>query len=201
MAKHWYLCKAGVTLRNQINALYPNRDKSSDGSVGDLSHANRKSDHNPNSAGAVRAVDIDEDLGYTGARGFSQAARRIVDALCASKDARITYIIYEGRITVKGTNLQQWKTYTGSNAHKHHFHVSFSSDARLYDDPREFNLTGAPVATIPSNVTPDEFYLVRSGDTLWGISRKFTTSVGYIKQINGLSSDMIRVGQKLRIKG
>ncbi len=42
------LCAAGVTLRNQVNRAFPNRDRRSDGWVGDSSHSARKSDHNPN---------------------------------------------------------------------------------------------------------------------------------------------------------
>lgn len=43
-------------------------------------------------------------------------------------------------------------------------------------------------------------YIVRSGDTLGHIARKYKVSVRQIKSWNGLKSDMIRVGQKLRIK-
>src|SRR6187431_1563394 len=50
----WRLAKALEELRGEVNAKWPNRDKSSDGSVGDLSHQARKSDPNPNSAGVVR---------------------------------------------------------------------------------------------------------------------------------------------------
>lgn len=44
-------------------------------------------------------------------------------------------------------------------------------------------------------------HTVRSGDTLWSISRSYDVSVATIKSLNGLSSDHIRVGQKLRLAG
>lgn len=43
-------------------------------------------------------------------------------------------------------------------------------------------------------------YKVNSGDTLWLISKKFGTTITQIKQLNGLTSDMIYIGQKIEIK-
>ena len=43
------------------------------------------------------------------------------------------------------------------------------------------------------------YYNVKSGDTLSGIAKKFHVSVKQLKAWNGLKSDMIRPGQKLRI--
>lgn len=42
-------------------------------------------------------------------------------------------------------------------------------------------------------------YTVQPGDTLYGISRRHGTSVNAIKSANGLSSDLIRIGQVLAI--
>ncbi len=47
--------------------------------------------------------------------------------------------------------------------------------------------------------SPTTEYTVRSGDTLSGIARRYDTTVSAIKAANGISSDMIRVGQKLVI--
>ncbi len=44
-------------------------------------------------------------------------------------------------------------------------------------------------------------YTVKRGDTLWEISRDHGTTVGAIKSLNGLRSDLIYPGQKLRISG
>jgi len=40
---------------------------------------------------------------------------------------------------------------------------------------------------------------VQKGDTLWGLSRKYDTTVAQIKQLNHLSSDLIRIGQTLHV--
>ena len=52
------LAKSLETLRQQIDQLAPNRDKDNDGWIGDTSHQTRKSEHNPDSNGVVRALDI-----------------------------------------------------------------------------------------------------------------------------------------------
>ena len=44
------------------------------------------------------------------------------------------------------------------------------------------------------------YYNVRGGDTLSGIALKYRTSVSKIKKLNGLRTDFIKKGQKLRIK-
>ncbi|CCH49206.1 LysM peptidoglycan-binding domain-containing protein [Pseudodesulfovibrio piezophilus] len=42
-------------------------------------------------------------------------------------------------------------------------------------------------------------YVVRNGDTLWSISKKFGTTVNTIKRSNGLRSSRLKIGQKLYI--
>ncbi|OLS36882.1 LysM peptidoglycan-binding domain-containing protein [Bacillus sp. MRMR6] len=44
-------------------------------------------------------------------------------------------------------------------------------------------------------------YTVKSGDTLSGIAKAYGTTVTELKSLNGLTSDMIYVGQKLTVKG
>ncbi|MBM7602157.1 LysM repeat protein [Metabacillus crassostreae] len=41
--------------------------------------------------------------------------------------------------------------------------------------------------------------VVKSGDTLWSLSRQYDTSVGEIKNANGLSNDFLRIGQVLEL--
>lgn len=44
------------------------------------------------------------------------------------------------------------------------------------------------------------YHRVRSGQTLGGIARKYRTTVSRIKRLNGLRSNNIRVGQRLRVR-
>ncbi len=44
-------------------------------------------------------------------------------------------------------------------------------------------------------------HTVKSGDTLSGIATKYGTTVANIKKLNGLTSNNIKIGQKLKVKG
>lgn len=51
----------------------------------------------------------------------------------------------------------------------------------------------------PSNISNCEQYEVQKGDTLSLISQAFGTTVRKLKELNGLKSDNLRVGQKLLV--
>jgi len=131
------LAKSLITLIDQVDAKHPRRDKSSDGSIGDAAHQATQSDHNPNAAGVVTALDLDRDI----AAGFS--ARNLAEALVASRDPRIKYIISNGQIISSKVSPWQWRPYTGANAHREHIHVSVDADPALYDDARPWAIGGA----------------------------------------------------------
>src|SRR5699024_8972055 len=104
----YYLAASLNKLRDEVNALWPNRSRVSDGWIGDTSHQARKSDHNPDyaSGGVVRAIDITDN-------GI------VVNPLSAhtANDSRVFYVIYNRRIYQPSTG---WKPYSGSNPHTQH---------------------------------------------------------------------------------
>ena len=57
---------------------------------------------------------------------------------------------------------------------------------------------GATSNTSNSNST--KTYKAVSGDSLWGIAQKYNMSVNQLKQLNNLTSDMIYIGQTLKVK-
>lgn len=116
------LCAAGKTLREQIDDAFLDRDRSSDGWIGDSRHSARVSDHNPDENGWVRAIDIDKDL-----RSHKSAAFDLADQLriCGKSDKRIKYVIFSSKIASQKSKFE-WKPYDGLNPHNHHIHVSFT---------------------------------------------------------------------------
>jgi len=126
-----------VALRNEINARYPNRDKSSDGWIGDAAHASRQSDHNPDARGIVHALDIDEDLDGNPADAGAEL-QWLVDHLVAKRDRRVSYIIYEGRMwrSYAKPGIPAWTPakYTGANPHTKHVHISILSTPEAEQD-------------------------------------------------------------------
>lgn len=149
----WRNCNASMTLVAGINAKWPNRDKSSDGTIGDAAHATQASDHNPfvivNDVGIVRARDIDKD-GVDIAWLFEELRK-----LGAAGDPRLTgggYLIYNRRIT--SPDFKTWRVYTGSNAHTLHGHVSFSRDRAGFDSTVPWSFLTAAPAPAPAPKTP-----------------------------------------------
>jgi hypothetical protein len=116
-----------ATLRDQINATYPNRSKLSDGWIGDAAHAARASDHNPNDAGVVTALDITHDP------AGGPDTWQLAEVLRQRKDPRIKYVISNGRIFSSVVSPWTWRRYAGTNKHAHHIHISVSPDPALYD--------------------------------------------------------------------
>ena len=120
------LSKSAIQLREQIDDAFPGRDRTSDGWIGDTRHAARKSDHNPDEQGWVRAIDIDRDLAGKGKK--PDLMPDLVDqirALAKSGDKRISYIIFDGKIA-SPRKAWCWRPYDGINQHRHHAHISFT---------------------------------------------------------------------------
>lgn len=52
---------------------------------------------------------------------------------------------------------------------------------------------------VPYTSPTDEYYTVEKGDSLWSIANKFNTTVANLKSLNNLSSNLLQIGQKLKI--
>lgn len=140
----WTLVPCLVALRGEFNRIAPNRDRASDGSIGDTAHQNTNSDHNADEDSAalrdhdtdskneVHAIDVDKDLRVPGL-----TMQRVVDHLVTrcrtGAERRLTYIIYNRRLYSGVTGWRaEGRPYDGANAHTEHAHFSAS-----YDTARE----------------------------------------------------------------
>lgn len=154
----WRLAKSLIQLRKQIDDLVPNRDKSSDGSVGNLAHQQTKSDHNPNSRGVVQAIDITHDP----KGGFD--SYKFADMLRLKKDPRIKYIISNSRIANPDAQNWKWRPYNGANPHDHHVHISVKDAPTLYDSTMPWDIDLSPkLEPRPGGDVPPP--ILRRGDT------------------------------------
>lgn len=132
------LCKAGQQLREQFDDTYPDRDRTSDGWIGDLRHSSRLSDHNPDPAnGVVRATDTDRDVSGKAKPDLMPDIADQLRLAAKAGEKRISYIIFAGRIASSRMGWR-WRPYKGSNPHDHHMHVSFSKAGD--DDGSFFNI-------------------------------------------------------------
>lgn len=71
------------------------------------------------------------------------------------------------------------------------------SETKRLPQPRELPDRGKTKPPGPEFNT----YTVKAGDTLWAISQKFGMTVPELKKLNGLQSNEISVGQKLKVLG
>lgn len=132
------LCDGGVALRDQINKRWPDREKASDGWIGDARHQARDgwgtngkgSYHNPDPNGIVHAIDVDED--FLGKGKGQKEARRFAEELATycreGKDGgRIAHIVYEDQVASGTAN--NWHFRGSGYSHTHHIHISFTNKA------------------------------------------------------------------------
>lgn len=142
------IAKSLDTLRDQVNKAYPKRSKASDGWIGDAKHRSRSSDHNPwitiTEGGKMVRIVSALDITHDPSDGLD--SERLAEALIASRDDRIKYIISNRKIISgnDGPKPWQWRTYNGANPHNKHVHVSVEDERELFDDASLWNISNLP---------------------------------------------------------
>lgn len=128
----WYLAPALATGRAEVNARWPHRDRTSDGTIGDAAHQATRSDHNPNERESVNAWDM--DIG--GVDPFA-----VIDAFERHPSAH--YWIYDRLIADRDNGWVPIR-YVGTNPHTQHVHFSIRQTAAAEQDRRPWGIWPLP---------------------------------------------------------
>lgn len=159
----WRLANSLVQFRSELDTSYPHRDRTSDGSIGDLKHQQTNSDHNPRikdhrGQPIVAAIDIDRDI----ALGFT--SRDLAERLRIRRDQRIKYVISKGQMFASYANESrkawEWGPYTGTNSHTEHMHISVAAVESLFDSVTPWGIATALAIPVPTIAPPPKLIVV-----------------------------------------
>ena len=118
----------------------------------------------------------------------------IVPEYFTSEDTNITYIVK------KGDTLYSIATLYGVSINDLKNSNNLSSD--ILSIGQEIKIPSGESIITPSEddiINEDNTYIVQRGDTLYSISRKFNIPINDIKINNNLTSDILKVGEVLKI--
>lgn len=138
----WRVVASLDRLRDQIRAYAPRSvppatDPNAWGAIGDTAHEST-SDHFPHYYTALGATAVVCARDFPHAPGLGLDGGAVTETLRRSRDLRLGYIIFNRRIT--GPNHGwAWDSYSGSDPHDTHFHISTVHTAAA-DDPRPWTL-------------------------------------------------------------
>lgn len=134
----WHLAPSLVRLRAEIDARWPNRDRTSDGTIGDAAHAASVSDHNPNSRNSVNAFDIDNN----GIDAYFVVGQCI-------KHPATNYVIYNRQIWSRSHGFVPY-AYTGDSPHTEHIHESILQSVAAENSTVGWNISSGGSSPAPS---------------------------------------------------
>lgn len=151
----WILVPCLGQLRTDLNRVAPNRDESSDGTIGDPAHQERISDHNDDEIGKVpirdadakhevHAVDLDTDLREPNLT-MEMVVQHVVGRCRSGAEKRLRYVIYNRRIWEASNGWRQ-RDYSGDNPHDKHAHFSSSYETAHEASTASWKLEEIPVA-------------------------------------------------------
>ena len=143
----WRPAESLLKLKKQVDAAYPGRNTASDGFIGNAAHCPNgdgtgDSDHCPNIQDGEYRVVTAFDITHDPESGCNN--NLIVEAIRASRDARVKYLIWNKRIAnskaIGGSAPWEWRPYSGSNPHTKHAHLSVLPRKNEYDDTSTWSI-------------------------------------------------------------
>jgi len=146
-----FLVPCLTQLRAEFNQQNQGRDKKSDGWIGDVAHQQRISDHNPDSKGRVKAIDIDATGPWPRKNGLFSYFEFLRIRHHTGREDRLQYLILNERTCSWNTGWE-WVPYTGDDPHIEHGHASARHDNYRGNDASAWQLGEVGV----QDMTPEQ---------------------------------------------
>jgi hypothetical protein len=121
------------------------------------------------------------------------------DTMLKMKKERLYALTAHGvRVSYPGTPTQIFASSRGDNAALDSLidYVNRKLDAQRVEAIRERRIRAGVARLVDEPI----YYVVKRGDAISSIAARFDTSPDYIKQWNGLTSDKVKIGERLIVK-
>jgi len=147
---------------------------------------------------AAKPVNVIEDLPAKSSSGSTRAVTKTVTKYHkVRRGENLSTIADRYNIYIK--DIKRWNNLHSSK-------ILVGQRLKMYVKETQYvNTEGNAVIAKnnPSKIsTPSKYYTVRNGDTLWSISQRYSNiSINDIKRLNNMRSNIVKVGQRLKIGG
>ena len=151
---------------------------------------------NRDSLNLLTSVKVTEIQNY-------KVRKRTSSSSSISGKERIVYRVKSGdvlgkiaeRYNVRSSDLRRWNRIGSNNV------IRVGQKLSIYKNSSYFKKTSTTaVAAKPQSIPSSKTHTVRSGDTLWSISRQYNgLSIDKLKELNNLNGSGIKPGQRLKL--
>lgn len=144
----WRLNPALTRLRAAVDVTWPDRDRASDGTIGNDAHQATNSDHNPDPDGSVDAFDCDVQL--HGPLRPPPAAELEELKRAFERHEAAGYWIHNDQIArrANGWRPEPYANYAGPDRNRHDKHIHFNTRASHENSSQPWRINVDPLATV-----------------------------------------------------
>lgn len=129
---------------------------------------------------------------------FSQAINAQEKKTYTVKQGDTFYSISKA-LDVTVAELKEWNSIS-SNVLEIDQELVYYLQSAVQDVPDSLDQQDTSSLIVSSSASPNTYYLVKSGDSLYKIARENDMTVQELKDLNNLSSNNLRIGQRLAVK-